>query len=598
MKVTKFVFRYLKVYPALSLTILALIIITSLFEGASFSVLIPLIQSMIGGSTNLFDKIPFINTLWQPFSSMGQAETVSLIFILMLGLLLIKNVFVYFSGVLIAKLGFGATRDFRVKLMDNLLDYDMRFFDSAKTGHIIASINTETERMGNFIKAVLQLIAFSGKVIAYMVLLFLISWKVSILVFSLVAIVLIPIESIMKKIRDVSMFISSAVANYNYKLIELLSGIRLIRACGTESLEKKAFKTKADDIFNFRYKGHKYINLIIPLSEVLIFTLIVISVLVLINVVKVDIASTFPLMATYLLAMVRMLTQINTLNNNRSAALKKLASFTVYDRFYDERGKKAIKNGQKKINVFSNSIEFKKVNFSYTKDKEVLRDVSMKAPKGKVTALVGASGAGKSTIVNLILRFYEVNSGDILVDGVSLKSFDLKSWRQKIGLVSQDVFIFNTSVKDNIAYGHARIEEEKIVAAAKTANAHDFIMSFPNQYDTILGERGVRLSGGQKQRISIARAIIHNPEILILDEATSSLDTKTEILINEAVDRLTKDRTVIAIAHRLSTILHADNIIVLDEGRVVESGTHPSLISEKGLYKQLYDVQFSSQVAR
>lgn len=593
MKLILVAFKYLKKYPLLAGTTLFSIMMASFFEGASFGMLIPLIQSMTSEATNSFEKIPFISHLNFFLSSMGQLKSISFIFILLFILISTKNIFVYCSDILIAKLRFGIVRDLRINLMNNLIGYDMKYFDSAKTGYLVSNVDAETTRMGNFMLAVLQFITLLGRVCAYVVLLFMISWKASIIIFALIASVLVPIELILNKAKKISSHISRALVDYNFKLIEILNGIRLIKGYSTEDQEKRGFKITADKFYQLMYKNRQYTALIIPLSEAFIFGLIVLCFLVFINMAKIDIAKTFPFIAAYLLTLVRTLTQLNNLNNQRAAAMSDLAAFASYEEVYDKKEKKTIESGSRKIGEFSDSIELKDVGFFYIDGKQVLNRINIKIPKGQITAIVGVSGVGKSTIVNLIMRFYDVSSGEILIDGINLKEFELKEWRKKIGLVSQDVFIFNTSVKDNISYGHSHVSGGEVIKAAKVANAHDFIMNLPAQYDTILGERGVKLSGGQKQRISIARAIIHSPEILILDEATSSLDTETERLIKEAIDRLTQERTVIAIAHRLSTIVHADNIVVLDKGEIVENGNHAELIKRNGIYKRLYESQFN-----
>jgi subfamily B ATP-binding cassette protein MsbA len=242
-------------------------------------------------------------------------------------------------------------------------------------------------------------------------------------------------------------------------------------------------------------------------------------------------------------------------------------------------------------------VEIDHVSFRYAEETPVLRDVSLVARPGEMIALVGPSGAGKSTLANLIPRFYDVGDGRVLVDGHDVRSVKQRSLRKHIGMVLQETFLFNDTVRANIAYGKADATEEEIVAAARAANAHDFIAEMPNGYDTEIGERGVKLSGGEKQRLSIARAILSDPRILILDEATSSVDTETEMLIQKAIERLVKDRTTFCIAHRLSTVHRADEIIVMDEGRVVERGTHPELVKRGGLYKKLYERQFAAALS-
>ncbi len=238
------------------------------------------------------------------------------------------------------------------------------------------------------------------------------------------------------------------------------------------------------------------------------------------------------------------------------------------------------------------TVEFQHVSYGYEEDTEVLKDVSFKIEKGEKFALVGPSGGGKTTICHLIPNFYKLEEGDILIDGQSVKNVTLSSLRSQIGIVQQDIYLFNASIRDNILYGRLDATEEEVIEAAKMANIHDYIMAMPHGYDTVIGERGVRLSGGQKQRLCIARVFLKNPPILILDEATSSLDNATEIAIQQALDKLCEGRTTIVVAHRLSTIKDADEIMVVDEGEILQKGSHEQLMQQEGLYKNLYELQF------
>jgi subfamily B ATP-binding cassette protein MsbA len=295
----------------------------------------------------------------------------------------------------------------------------------------------------------------------------------------------------------------------------------------------------------------------------------------------------FILMLFAMLAPIKTLGTVNITIQNSLAAAERV--FNILDSKPDINDKP----DAKEIESFSEEIRFDNVSFDYGEESApVLKNVSFSISKGSVVALVGASGAGKSTIADLIPRFYDTTSGSVKIDGDDIKEFKLSSLRKMMGIVSQDVILFNDTVRNNISYGQPELKESNIISAAKSANAMEFIDSFPKGLDTVIGEKGVTLSGGQKQRLSIARAIIKNPPVLILDEATSSLDTESEKLVQQAIEQLMKDRTVLVIAHRLSTVVNADKIIVLEKGKIIESGNHSELLNIKGKYSELYAVQF------
>jgi len=583
--------KYLKRYSATAWFVMATIILQSLFEGVSFGMLIPVIQRMTTDQGSVFAKIPVVKDHWA--GVLKPMDELLMLFIVMFIFIVLKNIFVYISNLYTTKLRLMVVRDLGVRIMDNVLGYDMKYVDTVRSGHIIGAVNVETLRVGELVQAMLQFITYAAKITAYVAVLFLISWQSSIAVFILMAIVFIPLEVLMRAIKRLGASISRAISDSNHYLHEILGGFRLIRMFGTEDAERKRFGAAQQAVYSSSYNGAKSINLIVPLSEVLILGLVIVLFAAVTRAVTVSVEGLFPLLATYLVVLTKMLTQLNSMNGVRSKALNNLAAVSVCEEMCVPEGKKAIKDGTRDIAKFSDMICFQKVLFCYRPGIYVLKDIDLVIPKGKTLALVGESGAGKSTLVNLITRLYDFTEGEITVDGIPLKDLKMRAWRNKIGFVSQDTFIFNASVRANIAYGSVSASAEDVTAASRAANAHEFITELPQGYDTVLGERGVTLSGGQKQRLSIARAILHNPEILIMDEATSSLDTETEKLITQAIARLTEGRTVIAIAHRLSTILHADSIVVLQKGSVAEQGTHAELIGRGMIYKRLYDTQFS-----
>jgi ATP-binding cassette, subfamily B, bacterial MsbA len=377
-------------------------------------------------------------------------------------------------------------------------------------------------------------------------------------------------------------------------LQETISGVKIVKAFSMEKYENKKFMDQTHGFLKLIIKVVRIRNASSPITEILSVVVGVIIIYyggILVLQTKVLTGSEF---IGFLLAIFQLMPPIKELSsvNNRiqesSAAADRI--FEILDT------RPAIRNIDKPANLksFNNSIEFRNVSFRYDDSDELILDnISFKVKKGEILAFVGPSGGGKSTLVDLIPRFYDPSSGVILLDNLDIKEINIGDLRRFMGIVTQETFLFNESVKNNIAYGLTEFPLEKIIEAAKTANAHNFIIEMPNGYDTVIGERGVKISGGQRQRLSIARALLKNPEIMIFDEATSALDNESELLVQEAIERLMINRTTFVIAHRLSTIRNANRIIVLDRGRIVQYGTHDDLIqNEKGLYRKFYEMQF------
>jgi subfamily B ATP-binding cassette protein MsbA len=418
-----------------------------------------------------------------------------------------------------------------------------------------------------------------------------ISWQLTIVVVILFTLTALLISKLFTIIREVSFKTTKARSEYTSRAIEFINGIRTIKVSVAEDFERRKIDQSAFDVFTTEKQSWFTKAIVEPIPEAL-SVILVLGILIfcfefLIPAGKLQIAS----LLTLLFIIVRTLPIVRQLNSARGSVNQHQGAVRATKKLLEPQGKPFFENGYRKFRGLEREIVFDGVDFAYNPDSLVLKNINLSIKCGEMVALVGASGAGKTTLADLLPRFYDPTGGKILVDGVDLRSLEIDSWRSKMSVVSQDTFIFNTSVRENIAYGLDDVPEDMVIEAAKQANALEFIQGLSDGFDSVLGDRGLLLSGGQRQRIAIARALLRNPQILILDEATSALDSITERLIQESIEQLAVGRTVIAIAHRLSTIARADKIVVLEKGQIVEEGTYQELLDKKEQFWQYHQMQ-------
>jgi len=508
---------------------------------------------------------------------------------------LLKNIFGYMQSYFMAYVEFGAMRDLRDKAYIHLNKLPLSYFKKERVGNLISKFTNDVNIVQASISATFSnLIKEPLTILVFFAIAFSISWQLTILAIFIVPVSTLIIVWIGKKLRKQTSILQSKLADITSVLQESISGVKVVKAFGMERYENKKFMTETNNYFKWALKIVRTRNSSSPITEIIsVFigaTIIYYGGLLVLKEGTLS-ASQF---LGFLFAIFQMMPPIKELGgvNNRiqeaSAAADRI--FVIMDTEPIIKSK----DGSIEIFDFKNTIAFENVSFVYDDSNEkILDDINFTVNRGEILALVGPSGGGKSTLVDLIPRLHDPTEGKILIDGIDIRDIKLNSLRGKMGIVTQDTFLFNGTIKQNIAYGLDDYPFEKIVEAAKTANAHNFILEMLDGYDSVVGERGIKLSGGQKQRVTIARALLKNPEIMIFDEATSALDNESEILVQEAIERLMANRTTFVIAHRLSTIRNASKIIVIDNGRIVQKGTHNELINdEKGLYKKLYELQF------
>jgi ATP-binding cassette, subfamily B, bacterial MsbA len=515
------------------------------------------------------------------------------VIVLVLAAVILKNLLVWIAGQFGATLQEYVTRDLRNSVYRHLAHLPLGYFTQMKAGQILSRVINDTfETRLILTQIVTQSLQSASLVIVYIAILFSISWQLSLIALVILPLLGFSLQPMLKKLRKGNLRRGNVHGEMTSVLQETISGIRLVKASGTELYEEGRFADGSNKYAQSSLRMTRLALVAPPVTEI-IGTMIAVLVLWLgaWQVLRSGTMTGATLLA-FLTLVLRLLQPLKQLSQMRTTAQSSLASAERLFEILDSPAEFQRDRGTRDAARFERELKFENVTFSYG-DAPVLFGVDLTARKGEVIALVGPSGAGKSTLVDLIPRFYEPTGGRIVIDGVDTREIRLPVLRSLTGIVSQETVLFHDSVRNNIAYGaQGKYTQAQIEAAARAANAHEFIVELPRGYDTLLGERGTRLSGGQRQRLAIARALLSDPPILILDEATSALDTESERLVQEAVDRLLQGRTVFVIAHRLSTITHADQILVLERGEIVERGTHAELVARRGAYYRLYSLQF------
>lgn len=577
----------LKLYPWAIPVIVTLGILSSLSEGLGISLFIPFLQSLDQTASSAASS-RLTELLNQILTAIPHAEGRFVIPLLILASILLKNCLAYSNRMLSYWLNMQISHRLRSGIFKQLLSVSYSFLDAHQSGQLLNTLNTETWQTSYALSTLVGLVITACTIAVFTILLLLISWQLTFLVAIAMVLISITIQFLTREVRSLGQQAVQANATLTNQMLEGLIGMKVIRAFSHEPYEQQRFDRSSEAVRRTFTKLELVSGAVGPLSEVLAAVM-----LVCILVIGLQDRDTLPTLLTFIFILYRLQPQVKQFDSARVGLLAVTASVKDVLSLLDRSDKPYIHSGTIPFQGLKHEIAFKAVTFSYhSGEKPALQNISLSIPRSQTTALVGPSGAGKSTLINLICRFYDPTQGEILIDGLPLAQLQLVAWRRQIAIVSQDIHMFSTTVRENIAYGQLEATESEIIAAASLANADEFIRQLPQGYETKVGDRGIRLSGGQRQRIALARAIIRNAELLILDEATNALDSVSETLIQEAINTFSQNRTVIVIAHRLSTIEKADQIIVLDQGKVVEQGSLQHLLQCDGLFARLYSLQF------
>jgi subfamily B ATP-binding cassette protein MsbA len=577
----------LRLQPWVLAAMVILGVLTALSEGLSISLFIPLIQDQMGTQT-----AGVAGRLNAPFQVIPPEYRLFWIGLSIFLCIVLKNVLSYSYLLLSQSVNASIGHRLRCGILRQLLSVSQSYLDTHDSGKMLNALVTETWRaisacmvLSNMMINLCTALIFSG-------LLLLISWKLTLITGCLLLVISQIIQQLARQAKRLSTNATATTAKLTQRMLETFNGLRLIRAFGRESHEQSRFDVASRKVSKAYFELERISGLVTPLSEVLTVSLVLCIVLATAMRSPGQMAVSF----TFVVLLYRLQPRVKQLDADRVALESYSASVEEVRSLLDESDKPYLRSGASVPASIEQRISFENVSLHYDSGKSAaLEQVTFSINIGETTAFVGPSGAGKSSLINLICRFYDPSSGRLLIDGVPLPELDLAWWRNQIAVVSQEVYLFNASVAENITYGKLNATREELVEAARKAHAMEFIEELPEGFETILGDRGIRLSGGQRQRLALARAFIRDPQILILDEATNSLDLISEGVIQDALEQFGRNRTVLIVAHRVSTIEHADKIIVLEAGRVVESGTVTQLLAAAGLFSRFYALQLKSK---
>ena len=588
---------FIKKYSGRFVAAIFLMAIVGASEGLTALLIVPVFDRLFvdaGSGPILLFRWPFggHQIYLQDFLPHWLHNVWTVVAVFAIAITLIKGAAEFFGTYFINFVGLSVVRDLRNLLYARVVDQSMAFFGRNPTGKLMSMITNDTDKVQTAVsKASADLLREVFTLVGLLAVVVYLDWRLSLAALALVPFIIFPSSRIGDYIRHSSRRSQDKMAELNHILQETFSGIRIVKAFVMETFEIGKFKAATQRLLKTNLRIVRADALTGPLMELLGAATIVGLLLYARNQILHHVQTTGSFVA-FLYALIKMYEPIKRLTGINNQFQQAVGASEQVFRYLDVSSEVADRPDAIELRPFEKEIVFEHVDFSYEAGVPLLRDVNLRIARGEVVALVGSSGAGKSTLANLIPRFFDVTGGRVLIDGHNVRDVTLKSLRAQLGMVTQETILFNDTVSNNICYGRTIRDTAAMEEAARTALAHEFITEMPEGYETVIGERGQRLSGGQRQRIAIARALLKNPPLLILDEATSELDTESELLVQRALANLMVGRTVLVIAHRLSTVRRADRIVVLDRGTISEIGTHQDLVTRGGIYQRLHELQF------